>query len=549
MYEEDEEGNRVRGSSRSARKREKEEKERRRPKVSHRSSDKKHSKSDSGVEPPGYGTQAVMSGARQDDDPGSRGITTVERRRSSAGTSSKSKKYESPKSPSKSKGPRKDEAKYFGIAGPSNPIPTPMAQPFPIRTRPTVVTAQSYPTRPTSYHQAYSATTGYGPPISNPGFWQNQHQGAYYPPLAQSATFVPNTPSPLDYPAQSPLAPRPLSSRFGTPTRTGSGFGYRERDTVIQQRPRDDYEDEYASAAEGALPRASIRVPSDRKLMRTQAEIDSLNMPPPPRRSTAGRPGPSILRRSTDYPVGLAVPPEPEYQPRDDRAYREERQPRRSSVNRLSGTYEYNDRHIEAANSGRRRQSYYGQSASMGSGASGGGGWEDKAAQATSYQDGVSGSASASAVPLTADLLRRQQRRQGGSSRSTKSSGSRDESDYRQSATTRTTRSVSSPEDENVTIKVTGGQARVTIDGAQIDCNDGGEIEIRREKSLKGSQSTRGGSEWSNSEYGGAGSRRIDDRKSRVDRPAGQSRRGSVSYARPSPQYAPHSQYLQGEFI
>jgi hypothetical protein len=108
---------------------------------------------------------------------------------------------------------------------------------------------------------------------------------------------------------------------------------------------------------------------------------------------------------------------------------------------------------------------------------------------------------------------------------------------------------VSSPEDENVTIKVTGGQARVTIDGAQIDCNDGGEIEIRREKSLKGSQSTRGGSEWSNSEYGGSGQRRIDDRKSRVDRPAGQSRRRSVSYARPSPQYAPHSQYPLGEFI
>lgn len=282
--------------------------------------------------------------------------------------------------------------------------------------------------------------------------------------------------------------------------------------------------------------------------MRTQAEIDSLSMPPPPRRPTAGRPGPGILRPSTDYPVGLAAAlPEPEYQPREGRAYREERPPRRSSVNRLSGTYDYNDRHVEAANSGRRRQSYYGQSATMGSGASGGSGWEDKAAQAASYQDGVSGSASASAVPLTADLLRRQQRRQGGSSRSTKSSGSRDESDYRQSATTRTTRSVSSPEDENVTIKVTG-QARVVIDGAQIDCNDGGEIEIKREKSLKSSQSTRGGSEWSNSEYGG-GQRRIDDRKSRVDKPTGQSRRRSVSYARPSPQYAPHEQYVQGGFI
>ena len=522
LYAEDEDGNRVRGSKRSAKKKEKEkekeDKERSRPKMSHRSSDdKKHTKSDSGLEAAAYRGPVVMSGARHDDDLGHREVR-VERRRSSAGTSSKSKKYDS-KSPSKSKsGSRTDEAKYYGISAP-RPIPAPLMQPLPHRPR--IITAQSYPARPLSYHAAYSAGYGGGPPISNSQFWQQQAAAPQYPPLAPSATFVPGAGSPADYlPSASPLTSRPLSSRFG-PVRTGSGFGF--RDPVIQQRPRDDYED------------ASIRVPSDRIFPRTQAEID-LEMMPPPRRPSSARPRP-ILRQPTDFhPDVVTAPPEPEFRERESRAYhRDERAPRRSSVNRLSGAYDFDDRRVEAANSGRRRQSYVGPSASIGSGASGGRGWEDKAAQAASYQDGVSGSAT---VPLTTNMLHQQQRRQGGSSRSTKSSGSRDESDYRKSATTRTTRSVSSPDDENVTIKVTG-QARVMVGGAQIDCNDGGEIEIKRQKSVKGSESVRGGSEWSNSEYGGD-HRHIDDRRSsRVDRPAGQSsRRRSVSYARPSPQFA-----------
>lgn len=513
--------------------------------MSHRSSDKKHSKSDSGLEVAGYETSAMMTGARHDEDLGPRQVTTIERRRSSAGTSSKSNKYDS-KGRSKSKTTRSDESTYYGVPAAPRPIPTHLVQPIPHR--PAIITAQSYPSRPQSYH-APIAGAGYGPPISHAGFWQNQ--AAYYPsPHVPPPSFIQNAPSSQEYlPSPVAASPRSLRNRFGEPARTGSGFGF--RNPIIQQRPQDEYEDEYASASEASLPRTSMRYPSNREVTRPRPKTDAELMPPP-ERPTSARPGRrGILRPSTVYPPEvLAAPPAEE-----DRNYERHREwtRRGSSVHRSPVADEFDKRRIETANNGRRRQSYYEQSASIGSGGSAGSRWENKAAQAASYQAEISGSA----LPLT-DALLRQQRRQGGSSRSTKSSGSRDESDYRQSATTRTTRSVSSPEDENVTIKVTGN-ARVTVSGAQIDCNDSSEIEITRQKSLRGSESVRGGSELSNSEYGGH-LRHPNERLSsaewsraegprvewswpegpradstRVDKPAGQSRRRSVSYTRQSP--------------
>jgi hypothetical protein len=539
MYDVDEDDVPIKGSKRSAKK--KEEKDKSRPKVSHRRSDeKKLPKSDSGVE---VGYPAMMSGARQDDAMVPREIK-VERRRSTAGTSSRTKDYEV-KSPSKPRAPRvRDEAIYFGIPKQTAAVPTLIAQPLPFRPH---SASQSYQSRPTSYHSGYQAVPyAHGPPISSMSFWQQAAPAMSYPPVAPSAGFMQNAAPPSEYIPASPVTPRSLSSRFGPgpPPRTGSGFGYRP---VIQQQthdPYDGYEDGYMFATERTRSRPSIRIPTTRKVIRTKAEVDSEAMPPPARPASARPgPGPSILRRSGEYYADVLTAPEPQFREpqyrepqyresereRDSRTlYREERAARRPpSVSRPS--YDYPDHRVEAANSSRRRGSYYGQSTSTGSGASGASGWEDKAAQATSYQADVSGAAPAAPAPLTTDLLRRQQRRQAGSTRSTKSSGSRDESDYRKSATTRTTRSVSSPEDENVTIKVTG-QATVTVGGAQINC-EGGEIEIKRQKSL------RNGSEWSNSEYGDE-PRRIDDRASRIDKPAGRSTRRSVSYSRPSPQYA-----------
>ena len=333
------------------------------------------------------------------------------------------------------------------------------------------------------------------------------------------------------------MSARPLSSRFEPISRTTSAFGTRDTRDFNPQVLADAYEagyydDGYASAAEGAgasiRKRESIRVPSRPLSRMSKAAEDAAAMPPPP----AVRPG-ILRRRDSDMPYPSPPDLSDEYgRPR----YRDEDSiPRRPSANRNSVSYDLgkdSERvRVETANNGRRRQSYYGQSTSTESS-----GYEDKVRQAASYQDDVGGPS----IPLTAEVLRRQQRRQAGSSRSTKSSGShsRDESDYRKSATTRTTRSGSGPDDENVTIKVTG-QARVRVDGAEIDCIEGGQIEIKRQKSI------RNGSERSNSEFGDRP--RIDDRRSsRGERPLGRSRMSSThSYTRSTPQ----PQYPMGNYI
>jgi len=115
---------------------------------------------------------------------------------------------------------------------------------------------------------------------------------------------------------------------------------------------------------------------------------------------------------------------------------------------------------------------------------------------------------------LTAESLRRAGRN-GGSSRS---SGSHDESDYRQSATTGTTRLSG---EEDVTIRVKGGAA-LKIGGAEVQCADGAEINI-----LRGGMSFRGGSD--RSSYFDQ-----DDRRTRIERPATRTRVGSQarSYSR-----------------
>lgn len=77
-------------------------------------------------------------------------------------------------------------------------------------------------------------------------------------------------------------------------------------------------------------------------------------------------------------------------------------------------------------------------------------------------------------MPLTAESLRKASKRgELASSRSTRSSGSHDESDYRRSHTTGHTTQSSAAHDD-FTIKVSG-QAVVKMPGAQIEC-DGGEI-------------------------------------------------------------------------
>ncbi|CAL3964024.1 unnamed protein product [Diplocarpon coronariae] len=476
--------------------------------------------------------------------------------------------------------------------------PAAVSQPIPFRPRP--VPAQAYP-RPLSY-QAQTPSGGHGPPLSMSAYYQQHPATPSFPPPSSSSSYMqyaapqevqfpqgqyapqaqyqyaPPPPQPYaspqqQYPASaqaqyssgqgdSYFAPkassRPLSARFDPvprsstafepATQKSSAFGGRD----IRSRAPSDYDsayndDGYASAADGATirkreRRSSIRVPPSTSTM-SRAEADFLAMPPPSR--PAG-----ILRKST----------EPPHDPRSDQGvlgycerdevseYREER-PRRPSVSRHSASYDVGGVRVEAANSSRRRESQYDMSSSSG-GSSGYDGqsydskstyetktsqaqalqeassaYDAKFNQAQAYQEDVSGGPT---IPLTAEVLRRQQRKQEGSSRSTKSSASRDESDYKKSVTTRTTRSGSGDNEESVTIKLVG-QARVMVGGTQIDCTEGGEIQIQRQKSLPG------GSERSVSEYG---TRRIEDRQSRVSRPAGRSRMSSSreSYTR-TPEY------------
>lgn len=104
-------------------------------------------------------------------------------------------------------------------------------------------------------------------------------------------------------------------------------------------------------------------------------------------------------------------------------------------------------------------------------------GYDDKVreqlAKAGAYHQAVSGGLTQA---LTKDALQKATKRsQGGSSRSTRSSDSHEESEWRNSATTRTTRSIAGEDD--FTIKVTG-QAVVEVSGTKIQCQDGSAISI-----------------------------------------------------------------------
>jgi len=491
-------------------------------------------------------------------------LVRVERRKSTSSASSKSPRKNRPpsahenKSFHKSSIPTSKRETYdpssYGIATPTAQQPF-LSQPVPMRPR--AVTQQTYPppARPVSFHAGMNGAAYSRPPISASAFYQPpqiipppsypptqtymQHvqyttapQNEYYQPqpqqqLQQSSSrplsqrfdsrYEPfaRAPSALDPIARSPSAFEPIA-------RSGSAFGARS----AYEDTGSYFDDSYTSAAEEATIRRerrdSIRVPSH-GMTRAQA-ADYAAMPPPAIR-------PSILRRSTEYPrapTEYTLEPEPY---RDGRTIyrREESRPRRSSSTRHSVSYEASrgseSVRVEAANSGRRRQSWYEPPEQASASA-----YEDKLHKAATYQEDVGGPT----VPLTAETLKRQQRRHGGSSRSTKSSQSRDESDYKKSAaTSRTTRSMSNDNDENVTIKVTG-QARVMVGGAQIHCDEGGEIEIKRQQ-----KNLQNGSEPSNSEYGGG--RRLEDRRSRVERPsikhASRSSQSGHSYTRSTPQY------------
>ncbi|TVY30150.1 hypothetical protein LHYA1_G001119 [Lachnellula hyalina] len=557
----DEDGKRVAGSRRSAKTNTKE-----RPKVSQRESgrsDKPKNRRSANIDFDAAPERALArSGSRREEV-----ITTENKeRRKSSMSNTHSPQKERPSSAHKNYNvPKlhipsyltKEDPTYFGVPTPSSAtrhVPTILSQPNmtqPIPMRPRPVSTQTYPPRPINYNATHTSTGAYGPPLSSSA-WANYQPPAQsiitpsYPPpdplgyMRYAATPAPQSSDYFGSQAMSaperPMSARPLASRFDTPSGRTSSYGSRD----FHQSDIDDaysasyHDDGYTSVSDAVVQRReSIRVPSGVGQRLSKHAADYQAMPPPPR--------PSLRRPVTDY-APLPEPYEGRTLIRDDSRSRN-RSSHRNSVSYHDGP---GGVQVETANASRRRQSYYGQSATPSTGSSD---YETKIRQASTYQQDVEQDVGET-IPLTAEVLKRQQRRQAGSSRSTKSSASRDESDWRKSATTRTTRS-GSGEGENVTIKVTG-TARVMVGGAQIDCPDGGEIEIKQQQQQK---ALRNGSERSNSEYGGPrriddrriddrriddrrnDDRRIDDHRSRDERPSGPSRLISGnSHSRSKPQ-------------
>ncbi|KAM5356425.1 hypothetical protein ACJ41O_003071 [Fusarium nematophilum] len=352
-------------------------------------------------------------------------------------------------------------------------------------------------TRPNSYYPGHTAT----PPIAHAG-WHHAQQsqpsfpvGSFPPPPlypgGQSPSVVgvpaspgPGTPGFFDMTSQQANAH--LRNRFDRPA---SSIGFRQQPSPSNfGYPQEEYEDE---------PGHLVRRPSRSKKQQQQQQQndeDRRRMPPPdlprpksamppttpfrpppqqalarPKTRTPSRPPPSTRSRvgfadqlgfdddDLDGNADLFTDMSPEHNLRTALA-----RTRRGSV-------AYEQPGVDIVTARNRRDSFYADRA-LGSG--GVSLEEDKYLDALRYQDDVNGGP---AMPLTAETLRKASNRAGGgSSRSTRSSASRDESEYKRSNTTGLTRSSSSDTD-NVTIKVSGS-AVVRVPGAEIQCADGGEI-------------------------------------------------------------------------
>lgn len=321
------------------------------------------------------------------------------------------------------------------------------------------------------------------------------------PPLSRSAHYMPPSPMGVSYPLaspggsymnyvparsdsyyvpESPWQPNPLAERFARTmdpiNRTASAQGIR----IIGVQ-------------------SGFELDPDRRSIARQRAKEAEDLMPPPAVPVRRRSVTRVTNNRNSYDDGIR------YEERPARAtYRDPspatRTHRRPSANR-SSTYDYAGDHlnyrIEPSTKTQRSSYYEGQPVRST--------YEDQMRQATGYQEQVAGGPS---VSLTAEALRKQELTTA-SSRSTRSSASRDESDFRRSATTRTT--TSRIEDgEDVTIKFKGG-ATVNIAGAEIKCDDGAEVNIVRAKGA-----IRNGSERSSSEYGIVP---VDDKRSRDRRP------------------------------
>ncbi|KAH6889899.1 hypothetical protein B0T10DRAFT_42852 [Thelonectria olida] len=316
-----------------------------------------------------------------------------------------------------------------------------------------------------------------------------------------------------------------LRNRFERPA---SAMGYRQQPKGQGPSPA-AYGFAPGEYGEEPDPRLTRRVSRSKK---QQAEDDRKRMPPPPPEyiprpqsalpaGTAFRPPPPAAAQKP-APRQKSRPPttrrnisfaEPHGYDDDDFGGHPElyadmghdtynRHTALAHTRRGSVAYEQQGLEIMPAGNRTRRDSFYGNSRALGDG--GVSLDEDKYITALQYQDDVNGNNNG--LQLTEEHLRKASRRAGGSSRSTHSSHSQDESEYKQSNTTGFTRS-SSSDNDNVTIKVSGS-AVVRVQGAEIECGDGGEI------TFSAPSGSRIGSDRASTIY------QIEDGRSRVERKA-----------------------------
>ncbi|KAK3366069.1 hypothetical protein B0T24DRAFT_411701 [Lasiosphaeria ovina] len=404
--------------------------------------------------------------------------------------------------------PRRDaEATYYGV----NPTVTAASS------RPR---AQTSNPRPSSYYGGASR-----PPLANARYHYNSYQQpptlpTSYPPSngwAGPVPYPPPSPSPVVMQQPPELFTRTLPERFST-ARPASAMGFRPP-LQVEYDAYDDVVDRKPLTRRPSTHRKGSRNDDDMRTM------------PPPRRPASARPTALAIRPPPPTPAPYRpsnVFDDDDYITPDHALFHDisprqksefpapilKVRSRRPSIGASYRTYDSGDFRTEVAGRNSRRNSYYAnQSASSGSG------YEDKLHQASIYQDHVTGGP---AMPLTAETLRKAGKN-GGSSRSTRSSGSRDESEYRESATTRTTRS--SANDEDVTIRVKGSTV-LKVGGAEMQCRDGAEINIIS----RGPTPFRSSSDQSS--YMGH-----EDRRTRIERPPTRTRTNSQagSYSRALP--------------
>lgn len=364
-------------------------------------------------------------------------------------------------------------------------------------------------TRPVSYH------AGSRPPLSGSAYYGHPPlgpQGFPPPPFPPQPAWGPGGPPPLA-PLAIPPPPPPMHQHPPPQLPPPSPDFIRSNRELSSRFERYDQRPQTASVYHqsplGYDPEPPRDIPRDRTVARRSSvstrkankdhnDRDRMPPPPPPRpRSTAPerrvlRPPPPTPRKSVNFDDDLDDESDVFHNGPSRRAsveYGSSVLPaRRDSFSDDSYDDDVQIYRRESTASHRRPSSNY----------------EDKINNASRYQNDVNGGPGA---PLTAETLKRV--KNDGSRGSTRSSESRDESDWKHSATTRTTRSPSVDPDD-ITIKLPEG-AVVEVNGTRITCPGGGDVSLNNNRS-------RAGSDRGTSVYGDdRKSRYEDDRKSRYE--------------------------------